>query len=135
NMHRAVQLVGLDFGTTTCSAVVAAARLVRNSVTGRTELGGVRETFRSEMAFTPQLGDRLDEAAIESLLDGWLAAGGVRPAEVFGGGALLTGLTAQKDNAAALVRLVRRRLADALVATADDPCLESWLAFMGSSAE
>jgi len=32
------------------------------------------------------------------------------------------------------VRMIRQRLGDALVATADDPCLESWLAFMGSCA-
>src|SRR5262245_54878346 len=105
-----VQLVGLDFGTTTSSAVVAAARLTRNSVTGRTDLADVRETFRSPMVFTPLWGDRLDEAAVEACLDGWLAAGGVRPEDVFGGGALLTGLTAQRGNADALVRLVRRRL-------------------------
>src|SRR5581483_2365832 len=54
--------------------------------------------------------------------------------ELFGGGALLTGLAARRQNAVALVELVRRRLGDALVASADDPCLESWLAFMGSCA-
>src|SRR5262249_28768785 len=88
--------------------------------------------FRSELIFTPHNDGRLDVDAIERELDAWLAAGGVVPEELFGGGALLTGLTAQEDNAAALVRLVRRRLGDALIATADDPCLESWLAFMGS---
>jgi ethanolamine utilization protein EutA len=134
-MASAVKLIGLDFGTTSSSAVVAAARLTRNAVTGRTELDQVRECYRSPMVFTPLAGDRLDEKKIEEYLDAWLAAGDVRPEEIFSGGALLTGLTAQKDNAAALVRLVRRRLGDTLVATADDPCLESWLAFMGSCAE
>ncbi len=133
-MSNAIKLVGLDFGTTTSSAVIAAACLVRNTVTGRTDLDDVRECHRSDMVFTPLAGDRLDENAVAALLDGWLAAGGVRPEEVFGGGALLTGLAAQKDNAAALVGLIRRRLGDALIATADDPCLESWLAFMGSAA-
>jgi ethanolamine utilization protein EutA len=134
-MSDTVQLVGLDFGTTTSSAVVASACLTRSAVTGRMELSQVRETFRSEMVFTP-LGedDRLDEPTVEELLDAWLAAGGVRPGEVFGGGALLTGLTATRANAPALVRLIRQRLQDAVIATADDPCLESWLAFMGSCA-
>src|SRR5204863_222765 len=76
----------------------------------------------------------LDEQTIDAYVDRWLRAGGVQPGEIFGGGALLTGLTAQKDNAAALVGLIRARLGDALIATADDPCLESWLAFMGSCA-
>ncbi|MCI0458031.1 MAG: ethanolamine ammonia-lyase reactivating factor EutA, partial [Gemmataceae bacterium] len=127
-----VKLIGLDFGTTTSSAVVATATLTRNSVTGRTDLADVRETFRAPMAFTPLRDDRIDEREVENYLDAWLSAGGVKPGEVFGGGALLTGLTAQRANADALVRLVRRRLGDALIANADDPCLESWLAFMGN---
>jgi ethanolamine utilization protein EutA len=134
-MSETIQLVGLDFGTTTSSAVVASARLTRAAATDRVELDQVRECYRSPMVFTPLGdGDCLDVPRVEAHLDAWLAAGDVRPAEVFGGGALLTGLTAQKDNAAALVRLIRRRLGNALVATADDPCLESWLAFMGSCA-
>jgi ethanolamine utilization protein EutA len=134
-MSDPVTLVGLDFGTTTSGAVIASARLTRNAVSGRTELDQVRERYRSELAFTPLDGDGLDERRVAEYLDAWLLAGGVRPgAQVFGGGALLTGLTARKANTAVLVRLVRRRLGDALIATADDPCLESWLAFMGSCA-
>src|SRR6266404_810833 len=131
-MSDAVTLVGLDFGTTTSSAVVASASLLRNAVTGRTEVSQLRERFRSEMVFTPLDGERIDLRRVEAQLNTWLAAGDVRPGNVFGGGALLTGLTAQQDNSAALVGLIRRRLGDALVATADDPCLESWLAFLGS---
>lgn len=127
-----VQLVGLDFGTTTSGAVVASARLTRNAVTSRTELADVRERFRSPLVFTPLHGERLDEGRLVDLLDSWFSAGGVCPEAIFGGGALLTGLTAQKENAAALVRLIRARLGEALIATADDPCLESWLAFLGS---
>jgi ethanolamine utilization protein EutA len=135
-MTPAVKLVGLDLGTTTSSAVVASGRLLRNAVTGRVDLDGVHEVYRSDLVFTPLRDDgSLDEQRVAGLLDGWLAASQVRPGEVFGGGALLTGLTAQKANSAALTRLVRQRLGDALVATADDPCLESWLAFMGSSAD
>lgn len=131
-MSERVTLVGLDFGTTTSSAVVATASLVRNAVTGRTELNEVREQYRSPMVFTPLDGERIDLPQAEALLDSWLADGGVTHGEVFGGGALLTGLTAQQANAARLVALIRQRLGDALVATADDPRLESWLAFLGS---
>lgn len=134
-MPNLVKLVGLDFGTTTSSAVIAAAQ-VRRGATGRMDLACQEEIFRSDMVFTPLLADdRLDLAAVERLLDGWLEAGNVCEGELFGGGALLTGLTAQRENASALVGLIRRRLGDALIATADDPCLESWLAFMGSCAE
>src|ERR1051326_4114022 len=132
SMDRSVTLVGLDFGTTTSSAVVATARLRYDAVTGRSELSQLRESYRSEMVFTPMCGDELDLEQMESYLQSWLTA--TRPEDIFGGGALLTGLTAQKANAAALVHLIEGRVGEALIATAEDPCLESWLAFMGSCA-
>ena len=129
-----VQLVGLDFGSTTSSAVVARTSL-RRTATGRMELDAPEETYRSEMVFTPiRADDCIDLDKIKQLLDSWIEEGEVQAEQLFGGGALLTGLTAQKENAAALVGLIRSRLGDALVATADDPCLESWLSFMGSCA-
>jgi len=129
-----VTLVGLDFGTTTSCAVVATASLA-SGATGRVEFGAIHERFRSERVFTAlDEHDRLDERAMEQLLESWLAAGNVRAGDIFGGGAMLTGLTAQKENAQALIRLVRSRLGQALIATADDPRLESWLAFMGNCA-
>jgi ethanolamine utilization protein EutA len=134
-MANTVKLIGLDFGTTTSSAVIASARVTRNVVTGRMELSQVQEYFHSEYIFTPFQGENIDVDKSAAYLDAWVEAGAVRPEEVFGGGALLTGLAAQKDNAASLVALVRRRLGEALIARADDPCLESWLAFMGSCAD
>jgi ethanolamine utilization protein EutA len=129
-----VTLIGLDFGTTTSSAVIASANLLANSVTGRMEMAQIDERYHSDLVFTPFQGEYLDQDKILEYLDGWLAAGEVRAEKVFGGGALLTGLAAQKDNARTLTDLIRRRLGNALIASADDPCLEAWLAFMGSCA-
>jgi ethanolamine utilization protein EutA len=131
-MASVVQLVGLDFGTTTCAAVVASARLLQNSVTGRMQLDEVCEICRSPMVFTPLTDGGIDLRHVEVLLETWLAE--VRADQLFGGGALLTGLTAQANNRAVLIELIRRRLGNALIAVADDPCLESWLAFQGSCA-
>jgi ethanolamine utilization protein EutA len=133
-MGDAVKLIGLDFGTTTTSAVIARATLARNTLSGRTELRDVRELYRSEILFTPFDGDLLDEAQIAVHLDAWLLAADARPDEIFGGGAIVTGLAARRANAQSLTRLVRSRLHNAVIATADDPGLESWLAFMGSAA-
>ncbi|MBL8848249.1 MAG: ethanolamine ammonia-lyase reactivating factor EutA [Planctomycetaceae bacterium] len=134
-MAERVTLIGLDFGTTTSSAVVAEADVLRSAGTGRTEFGELTVRYRSEMRFTPLSGgEQLDLAQLETYLDDWFVAGNVRSENIFGGGALLTGLTARRENAAALVELIRRRLGDALIATADDPRLESWLAFMGGCA-
>jgi ethanolamine utilization protein EutA len=134
-MSERVTLIGLDFGTTTSSAVVAEADIARSAGAGRIEFGELGVRYRSDLRITPlSPGDRLDLAALETYIGDWLTAGAVDEATIFGGGALLTGLTAQRENARALVELVRRRLGDALIATADDPRLESWLAFMGSCA-
>ncbi len=131
-MPRQVQLVGFDVGTTTSSALVATAQLAENSVSRRFEISGVHERFRSDLIFTPYTERGIDEQSLGNSLRQWLAAAGVQPDEIFGGGALLTGLAAQQANAKSIVGLVRQIAGNALVATADDPCLESWLSFLGS---
>src|SRR5262245_55808683 len=128
-----LHLVGLDVGTTTTSLLVAAARLVRNCVTGRNELGDVQPIFRPDPVFTPFRGEALDIDRLQAQLDGWLAAARIDPASIAAGGALVTGLAARSANAAAVKQLVRQRFKDAVVAATDDPCLESWLAFMGNT--
>lgn len=129
-----VRLVGLDFGTTTSGCVIASANLAHNAVSGKQELSDIREVFRSDLVFTPFDESGLDSLRLQEYVDDWLAAGQIQPGEIFGGGALLTGLAAREANAAALVEIIRSRLGETLVATADDPCLEAWLAFQASAA-
>ncbi|MDI1436048.1 ethanolamine ammonia-lyase reactivating factor EutA [Polyangium sorediatum] len=133
-MSGTVSLLGLDFGSTTCSAMVASATMVRNCVTGRMELSRLTEEVRSVPVFTPLREGRIDEAAVAALLDGWLAGGGLEGKAIFGGGALITGLAAQRENAAALASLLRARLGDAILVATGDANLESWMAFLGSAA-
>src|SRR5215467_2298730 len=97
--ERSVKLVGLDFGTTTSSAVVATAQLAYDAVSSRSQLSQLSESYRSEIVFTPMRGDALNLEQLEAYLQAWLAS--TRLEDIFGGGALLTGLTAQKANAAA----------------------------------
>ncbi len=130
-MARSIKLVGLDCGSTTTSAVVACARVGLGAL-GRIEISQLEPIFRSEMVFTPFVDDQIDVDRLDRYLDEWLAAAESVPSEIFGGGALVTGLAAQRTNAAAVTQLIEARLADSVVATADDPCLESWLAFMGN---
>jgi ethanolamine utilization protein EutA len=130
-----IRLIAFDFGSTTSKALEASARLVRNFVTGRTEIQEVKTISRSEPVFTPFAGDRLDEARISELVDHWLAEGGSgKSAETIAGGVIVTGLAAKKENARSIAQAVRRRIGDAVIAVADDPGQESWLAFMGSCA-
>ncbi len=129
-----IKLVGLDFGTTTSSALIVEARYGSDPLSRRSEIRELGEPYRSDIVFTPFIGDRIDEARVSSLLDGWLEAASARPEEIAGGGAIITGLCARRANSADLARLIRARIGDAVIATADDPCLESFLAFMGSAA-
>ena len=130
-MTQSIKLVGLDCGSTTTSAVIAKAQLVRGAL-GRVEITSLEPVFRSETVFTPFDDDRIDAARMEQYVDDWLKTVSLSSADIFGGGALITGLAAQSTNAAAVSRLIEARLSDSLVVTADDPRLESWLAFMGN---
>lgn len=127
-----VRLIGLDVGSTTSSALFATARILRNCVTGRREFGDIRPLYRSEPVFTPFRDDELNESALAEQLDAWISAANLSPAEIVSGGTIVTGLAARKKNAAVVSRLVRERFGETLIATADDPGLESWLAFMGN---
>jgi ethanolamine utilization protein EutA len=129
-----VWLLGLDFGSTTSSALLARAKIRASSATGRMEFSAPQVVFRPAPVFTPFVGEDIDIAAVGDLLDGWMTGMGVVSGGVFAGGAIVTGLAARAGNATALRALVRERVGDAVMATADDPRLESWLAFMGSVA-
>jgi ethanolamine utilization protein EutA len=88
--------------------------------------------FQPDPVFTPHIGDRIDEAALASRIDAWLSEASVAPQDLFATGCLITGLAASRRNAAAIAALVERRFGEGVIARADDPCLESWLAFLGS---
>ncbi len=126
-------LMGLDIGSTTSSAVVASAAVVTNGVTGKMELARAEVQWRSPMTFTPFLDDMLDEAALRARIEGWIAASGIDPSALAAGGALVTGLAARAANAGAIRSLVAARFPASFVAVADDPHLESWLAFHGNA--
>src|SRR3989449_780855 len=125
-------LIGLDFGSTTSSAIISQARVLRNCSTGRFELGRRSVVYRSMLTFTPFTNNLIDEQILAGHLDRWLRESGVTPGNFTSGGVIITGLAAQKANVAAIEALVKQRIGDGLFAVAEDPCLESWLAFMGS---
>jgi ethanolamine utilization protein EutA len=127
------RFIGLDIGSTTTGVVVAEARIVESPGRGPA-LADARELLRSPLVFTPFAGDDLDVARLLAFLDGWLAAADTTPGDLVGGGVLITGLAARAPGSAALVEALRARLGRALVATARDPRLEAWLAFMGNVA-
>jgi len=130
-MARAIQLVGVDCGSTTTSLGAARARLVTTAL-GRVEIVDVEPTYHSELVFTPLRARKIDAKRLSEYLDQWLAEAGLAEQAIFGGGALVTGLAAESDNAVAVAQLIESRLEGAVVALAGDPRLEAWLAFMGN---
>lgn len=129
---RDVLLLGLDFGSTTSSLLLASARLEAGGAGGRSALGTPVARFQPDPVFTPYRAEVIDELALAKQIDAWLAHAGVDPEELFATGCLVTGLAASRSNAAAIAALVERRFGEGVIARADDPCLESWLAFLGS---
>ena len=132
NLNKRVYLLGLDFGSTTSSALVASANVSCSSATGRMAFSEPCIVFRSEPVFTPFINQNIDTDKIRSLIQQWLLQSGLTPSQIFSGGSIITGLAARSDNASALSKQIISIVGDSVIATADDPCLESWLAFMGS---
>ena len=127
-----VILLGLDFGSTTSSALIASAKVARSSATGHMQLDDVQVIYKSEPVFTPFVKQNIDTEKVAKLITSWLNESDVSIKDIFSGGSMITGLAAQADNAAALSKLILEMVGESVIATADDPCLESWLAFKGS---
>ncbi len=128
-----VAMIGLDFGSTTSSAMVALARVGQNSITGRMQFENSRVVYRCEPVFTPFENTKIDIDSLDDYLNKWLKESGFDYKDFFSGGAIVTGIAAKKSNAKAIAGLVKQKIGKSVIATADDPSFESWLAFMGNS--
>ena len=131
-MSKRVILLGLDFGSTTSSALIASAKVATSAATGHMQLDDVQVIYKSEPVFTPFIGQSIDTEKVAKLITNWFEESGVSLKDIFSGGSMITGLAAQADNAAALSKLIIKIVGESVIATSDEPCLESWLAFMGS---
>lgn len=125
-----IYLVGIDIGSTTTSGLMARA-VARGGADRRSELSDVEIVARSEPVFTPFADEAIDAVRLAAWIDDWWETTQIAAEEV-AGGAIVTGLAAQASNAAVVRSLIHERFGDALIATAHDPALESWLAFMGN---
>jgi ethanolamine utilization protein EutA len=137
NTLNRVILLGLDFGSTTSSALVASASISSNAMPFKA-LTDIKIEHLCEPVLTPFLSNTknnvhaIDVEKITLLINQWLNQSGVKIDAIFSGGSMITGLAAQADNAQALTEIITNLVGESVIATADDPCLESWLAFMGS---
>jgi ethanolamine utilization protein EutA len=127
-----VTMIGLDFGSTTSSAMVATAVVGLSSATGRMDLDTPRVIYRSDPVLTPFIDEKIDSDRLNSHINRWISESDMDGKRFFAGGVIITGLAASKSNAPEIAKLIGERIGETVIATADDPCLESWLAFMGS---
>lgn len=132
-MSERVTLLGLDFGSTTSCAIAASASISSGATPFKT-LTNIKIEHLCDPVLTPFTGQSINTSKISALIEHWLKQSDIKLDNIFSGGSMITGLAAQADNAQALTRIITNIVGESVIATADDPCLESWLAFKGSCA-
>ncbi len=130
--------VGLDVGTTTTQLVVS-----RLTVENRASSFSVPDmkienravVYESPVHFTPLLDqDRVDGESIRKIVVREYENAGITPEDVDTGAIIITGETARKENARAVLAALEKLAGDFVVATAG-PDLESVLAAKGAGAD
>lgn len=130
--------VGIDIGTTTTQLVLS--RLTVRNENGAFSVPSFAITekeviYRSAIHFTPLLSaDRIDTKGVRDIVAGEYAAAGICPGDIQTGAVIITGETARKENARAVLEALSGFAGDFVVATAG-PALESALAGKGAGAQ
>ena len=129
--------VGLDVGTSTTQMILSEIT-VENRASGFTvpemEIGERRILYRSDVHFTPLMGESLvDGEKIRDLVAGDYEKAGISRQQVDTGAIIITGETSRKENAAAVLQALSDFAGEFVVATAG-PDLESVLAAKGAGA-
>jgi ethanolamine utilization protein EutA len=129
--------VGIDLGTTTTQFVFSRLTLQDTARPGqvpRIGITGRQVIYQSPIIFTPLIDDAtLDSARLAELARREYAAAGVSPAQVETGAVIITGETAKKHNADAVLAALAG-LAGEFVVSVAGPHLESLIAGRGSGA-
>lgn len=130
--------VGIDIGTTTTQMIIS--RLILQNMAGRFAVPRVEITqkeilYRSAIHFTPLIEHQLiDAPAVAALLNAEYNKAGYSPDQIDTGAVIITGETAKKENAEAVLAQLAGYAGDFVVATAG-PKLEAIMAGKGSGAQ
>jgi ethanolamine utilization protein EutA len=128
--------VGIDVGTTTTQVIVSRLHVASTSPTdgGKLAITDREILYRGEIYETPLLdAETIDAAAVAAIVDEELERAGVSRAAIDTGAVIVTGETARRSNAAALVSELALELGEFVVETAGAH-LEAVLAGRGSGA-
>lgn len=130
--------VGIDVGTTTCQLIFS--RLEIQNTAGsfsvpNLKISGRKILYESPIHFTPLRSEtEVNAPALRDLVAAEYQAAGISPADVQTGAIIITGETARKENAKAVLDALQDFAGDFVVTTAG-PNLESVLAARGAGAE
>jgi ethanolamine utilization protein EutA len=126
--------VGIDVGTTTTQVVVSELEVREPAGAGKLEIVSREIRYRGAIHETPLSGpETVDIDAVARIVEDELAAARVEPSGIETGAVIVTGETARKDNAEALVHRIASEGGE-FVAAAAGPALEAVLAGQGSGA-
>jgi ethanolamine utilization protein EutA len=129
--------VGIDIGTTTTQVVFSELNLVEVARAGqipRIDIADRRVLHESEIVFTPLLdSETIDADALSAIIKAEYGKAGISPGDVETGAAIITGETARKKNADAVLNAIAG-LAGDFVVTVAGPNVEGMIAGRGSGA-
>ncbi len=129
--------VGIDVGTTTTQVVFSRldlSNIARTGLISRVSITGRQILYQSPILFTPLLDqDTIDAEKLNAIVRGEYSAAGMNPQDVATGAVIITGETAKKKNADAILQSLAGLAGDFIVSIAG-PNVESLIAARGSGA-
>lgn len=130
--------VGIDIGTSTTQMAVSLLTVENTAgffAVPRASIVGKEVVYRSPIYETPLLDEtRIDGPAVGALVEETYRLAGLTPDQVQTGAVIITGETARKENAAAVLAQISGFAGDFVVSTAG-PDLEALIAGQGSGAQ
>ncbi|MCL1952327.1 MAG: ethanolamine ammonia-lyase reactivating factor EutA [Oscillospiraceae bacterium] len=130
--------VGIDVGTSTTQVIFSALRVENTAGYASAPSAAITEkrvTYRSESHETPLLdATRIDAEQLRALVASEFGRAGIAPGEVDTGAVIITGESARKENAAAVLASLSGFAGEFVVSTAG-PDLEARMAGQGSGAQ
>ena len=135
--NQQITSVGIDIGTTTTQLVISRLT-IENTASGtlvpRVEITDKEVIHRSQIYFTPLLDrDLINAVAVSKIVESEYQAAGLTPEMIDTGAVIITGETAKKENAKAIIDALAGFAGDFVVATAGAN-LEAIFAGKGSGA-
>jgi len=132
-----VKSVGIDIGTSTTKIITSRLKISNRSISFGIPNYKIVDRiidYQSPIYFTPLTADnKIDEIALLKIIDKEYYSAGLNAKAVDTGAVIITGESATRENASAVLHLLAERAGDFVVATAG-PDLEAVIAGKGSGA-